>query len=113
MAAWSGSKESAVNPKTVRLATVLATGRRYLVNSIDFRADRVLLWGEVTAHRNAGTTHEPAFWLDLSAVSIAEVPKTIELARELFLQGCQALRDSGHTVALSGRKTLTATVTRR
>lgn len=96
--------------KTIRIATVTATGHRFLVNSIDFRSEKALLWGQVTAARGVNTTHEKAFYVALAEVTITEEPKTEQLVRALWLQYHDSLRAKGHEVWLSGRKNLTAHV---
>ena len=85
-----------------RIATVKATGKRYIVDQLDFRANKAHVWGEVTSVTAKGaalqTRHDgrKAFLLD--AVTIAEVDRTQELLRGLFDQGTQGLRDKGHVL---------------
>jgi hypothetical protein len=72
---------------TVRIATVKATGERFVVNSLDFKANTARCWGQVVACAGARTTHEaggPVF--ALSDVSVESVARTNALAIKLFEQ---------------------------
>lgn len=91
---------------TKRIATVKATGKKYLVQQVSFGTPaKVHVWGEVIRSKGLGTTHETPKAFLLDAVEIAEVPWTHALVAELFKQGCDAKREAGHvlTVSRSGR----------
>lgn len=82
-----------------RIATVKATGKKYLVSYIDFRANKVVCHGEVTRHRGLQTWHDgtKAFLLDV--VDIApEAPKTPELVRQLWEQCIASKREEGFVI---------------
>jgi hypothetical protein len=91
---------------TIRIATVKATGKRYVVQQVIFAGDKskVLCWGEVAGHNGARTTHdaEGKKFL-LSAVEIAEVEKTPALCAALFQQMVDARREAGHLMVRKGR----------
>ena len=96
---------------TVRVATVKATGKRYIVQQVDFRAEKVHCWGEVvvTSERK-GTKHEGTKAFILSAVDIQnDVPFDDKLMRELFEQTKQVYAAE----LASGKKYVTERRTRR
>lgn len=73
---------------TVRVATVKATGRKYIVQYIDFQTNKVHCWGEVfvTSERK-GTKHDGTKAFILSAVDVQnDVPFNDKLMGELFEQ---------------------------
>lgn len=70
-----------------RIATVKATGKKYLVNYLDFRANKAVCWGEVTKARGLKTWHGPNKVFLLDAVEIGpEQPKTQAFVDSLFMQ---------------------------
>lgn len=99
----------------VRLATVKATGRRYVVQQLDIPRDTtqptiVRCWGDVVGYKGttarpgqdpaelgASTTHAKSIAFTRDAVDIAEVKMTGRLAHELFRQthAVRGLRDPG------------------
>lgn len=86
----------------IRIATVRATGKRYVVSQLDFRANKAHCWGEVTEVCQNGralqTRHDAQKTFVLDAVTIAEVDRTPELLRSLFDQRIEGLRAQGHVV---------------
>ncbi len=86
-----------------RIATVKATGKRYIVNQLDFRANKAHVWGEVTAVVPKGrvlqTRHDGQKTFLLDAVDITEVPRTRELLEALFNQRLDGLRAQGHVIS--------------
>ena len=104
---------------TLRLATVTATGRRYIVNFIDFNGARgrgvVHCWGEVVKVRpktrrgqfvGMVRVHGEAKKFVLDKVEISEVPNTNELSESLFWEAIDALEAEGHSIrkSRSGRR---------
>ena len=85
--------------RLVRIATVKATGKKYIVQFIDFRANKAVCWGEVVTFRGTGTRHEGTkAWL-LEAVEIgAEEPKTQAIVSCLFDQMIASKREEGHNI---------------
>lgn len=82
-----------------RIATVKATGKKYLVNYIDFRTNKVVCWGEVTKRVGLKTWHGPNMVFLLEAVEIGpERAKDDAFVAELFDQMVQGLREEGHVV---------------
>jgi hypothetical protein len=82
-----------------RIATVKATGKKYIVNYIDFRANKVVCWGEVTKRVGLKTWHGPNKVLLLDAVEIGpEQVKDEALMQELVDQMIHGLREEGHQV---------------
>jgi hypothetical protein len=86
-------------PTLFRIATVKATGKKYLVNYIDFRANKVHCWGEVTKRVGLRTWHGPSkSWL-LEAVEIGpERAKDDAFVSELFNQMVDGLKEEGYEV---------------
>lgn len=82
-----------------RIATVKATGKRYIVQFIDFRANKVVCWGELTSHRGLSSKHEgtKAFMLDFVEIA-PEAPKTEALMAQLFQQMLASKREEGHQI---------------
>jgi len=90
------------NAKPIRLATVNATGHRYIVIALDLERDRVQCWGEVeslTARGGAVTTrHDGTRSFARSDVSLSNATKTPELMLELHEQARNGLRARGYHV---------------
>ena len=80
-----------------RIATVKASGKKYLVSYIDFRANKVVCWGEVTRRKGFATKHEgtKAFLLDFVEIS-PEAPRTEELIAGLVDQMLNGKVEEGH-----------------
>lgn len=95
--------------KTTRIATVKATGLRYVVQSLDFRANVAFCWGEVVWAQGGRWKHEESKRFPLAEVEIATVTRTAELGAELFEQAVQGRRNAGHVLGRSGRKNITIT----
>lgn len=91
-----------------RIATVKATGKRYVVNQLDFRESKAHCWGEVVEVKQKGralqTRHDGQKTFLLDAVDISEVDRTPELLRSLFQQHVDALREKGHVITGRGRR---------
>ena len=85
----------------IRVATVKATGKKYIVSFVDFRANKVTCWGEIVSRTGASTKHDGTKSFMLDAVEIAEVPKTDALLRELTQQMLAGLRESGKLESVS------------
>ena len=96
--------------KQIRLATVLATGARFIVNCIDFKTDRVLCHGSVVVAQGSRTQHERGVWFPLASVQIATVEKTPAFCADLFNQHVAQLRAAGAVLVSSGRKHTTVTI---
>jgi len=85
-----------------RVATVKATGRRYIVQRLylptDGQPSKCFCWGELTSYRGLDSKHETSKVFLLEEVSVALTPKTIGLMEELFLQNIEALRAAGAVI---------------
>jgi hypothetical protein len=81
--------------KRIRIATERATGARYVVQQVDFRAEQVHCWGGVVAARGASTRHNGSLSFPLAAVALGEVDKTEALALELFREHAERLVAAG------------------
>ncbi len=82
-----------------RIATVKATGKKYLVNYIDFRANKVVCWGEVTRTKGLRTWHGPNKAYLLDAVEISkEQPKDQAFVDSLFFQCIDGKREEGYDI---------------
>jgi len=85
-----------------RIATVKATGKRYIVLQLDFRTDKAHVWGEVIEvvqkGRTLQTRHEGQKTFHLDEVIISEVDRTPPMLRELFNQRIEGLRAEGHII---------------
>jgi hypothetical protein len=92
--------------RKVRIATVKQTGRKYLVQQIDFQAKPepiVRCWGEVesakaTSNGGGSSRHGESKAFVKSAVEITEVEKTWDLIDELWQQSQQAKRAKGYKI---------------
>ncbi len=71
---------------TKRIATVKATGDRYIVQQLDMRTGKVHCWGELTAYRGLSTKHGPSITFDRADVDVAESMWTQVLVNVLFAQ---------------------------
>lgn len=91
---------------TIRIATVTATGARYVVQQISIpkrgEVGRVHCWGEVTSFSaRTGTKHAGSKAFLASAVTVVEVPFSAKLMEELFDQYITSLRAKGNVVTAS------------
>lgn len=82
----------------IRIATVKANGRRYIVQQIDFRAEKVHTWGEVASFRNGRSRHDGTKCFKLDAVEITTEIKSFGLLSDLFDQMVETRRDAGHRI---------------
>lgn len=82
-----------------RVATVKATGKKYLVQFIDFRANKVVCWGELVSRRGMASKHEgtKAFLLDFVELGLEE-PRTEALMSQLTEQMLASKKEEGHNV---------------
>lgn len=79
-----------------RIATVKATGKKYVIQQIDFRTDRVHTWGELMSFdtKKHSRTFEGVKVFSLNEVSIQkDVPVTPALLDELFEQSLEAHKE--------------------
>lgn len=82
-----------------RIATVKATGKKYLVQYLDFRANKAVCWGEVTKRAGLRTWHDGTKAFLLEAVEIGpERPKDEAFVSELVDQMLTGLKEEGHDV---------------
>jgi hypothetical protein len=98
---------------TTRIATVKATGRRYVVERIAFarkpwEADKVFCWGDVESYFRKGGAARAVHEKDGKSfaradVDIAEVEVTDALYRGLLAQSAEVRREAGHVVEQRGR----------
>jgi hypothetical protein len=78
--------------KQIRIATVKSTGRRYIVQQLCFRTNRVHCAGEVVRVHNLQTTHSASHAFAMGDVVVSETTKTQDLVLELFEQARAAAR---------------------
>lgn len=82
----------------IRIATVKATGERYVVQQIDFRSNKVHCWGELisfSGERGGSAfrkTHAGSKAFLADAVTVTEVEQSEALVKELFAQAKRAQR---------------------
>lgn len=81
--------------KTVRIATVKATGQRFLVQQLSLDTGRAHCWGHVTSFKGRSTKHTASKHFVLDTVEVTEAPMTEGLAAELFEQYIGALSTAG------------------
>ena len=88
-----------------RIAKVRATGARFVVQQIDFRAERVHVWGELISFRETrpgsgkfSCRFESAQSFALSDVEIADVVLNEKTVRALLEQTKAARRAAGHVL---------------
>lgn len=72
----------------IRIATVKATGCRYIIQRVDFDVDRVHTWGEVTRFSRTSSRHGASKSFALADVTVADAVKTEAL---VYALGTQAL----------------------
>jgi len=87
--------------KTIRTATEKATGRKYIVQQLEFPKGGeglVHVWGECIWVKGTNSKHEGSKTFKRSEVEIAEVEKTKSLLGELFQQALKVLRSQGADV---------------
>lgn len=71
----------------IRIATVNATGMKYIVQQLSFGTNpKAHCWGEVVSFKNCATKHEESKTFLLSAVTVVEIERTGLLIEELFGQ---------------------------
>jgi hypothetical protein len=92
--------------KTIRLAAVTSSGRRYIVQKVDLAPDgtgKVHCWGEVikVEARSFKTTHSPSVSFALADVVLSTEEKTAALCSALFAQMVDVRRAAGRIVTLS------------
>lgn len=97
-----------------RIATVKATGDRYLVVRMDLRTNKVYTWGEVYSFKTgrghtraeqfatgASTTHGPGKVFLRDAVELSEVDVTGAVAEELL---AQTRRNDARVIGVQSRQ---------
>jgi len=86
--------------RTVRIATVRATGRRYVVAHIDFTNDDgvAVCYGDVVSGRGGRWRHGETFRFSTDDVAVATVPRTDALFHELFEQSVAVREADGSIV---------------
>lgn len=88
----------------IRIATVTATNKKYIVQRMEFPSSgpaKVHCWGELVYMKGLRTKHEDSKCFLASAVTVADVEKTVALERELFDQAVAAKRDAGFRITTS------------
>lgn len=98
----------------IRIATVKATGKKYIVSFVDFRANKVTCWGELASRTGLSTKHNGTKSFMLEYVDLAEVPKTDALLQALTQQMLDGLSEEGklESVNVSRRGNVTYRVKR-
>ena len=85
-----------------RVATVIATGERFLVQTLFIGAtpdqSRCNCWGHVTSFKGLASKHEKSRTFRLDAVKVDNVAKTPQLLGELLKQHIEYLRKEGYTI---------------
>lgn len=79
-----------------RIAKVNATGKKYVIQQVDFRTDRVHTWGELMSYdtKKCSRTFEGAKSFGLNEVTIIkDVALTQSLLDELFEQSVEAHKE--------------------
>ena len=76
----------------IRLVTVKATGRRYILKQIDFRDKVIFCRGEVVKAEGLRTQHGPDQCLQLADVTVSSELKTQGLVNALFEQSVEVAR---------------------
>jgi hypothetical protein len=92
--------------QTVRVATVLATGRRYLVVRLSFNGVALVhCCGEVVGYRGArATVARGGKTYAREQVELHDLPATAATMRALAEETIAAHRAAGHVVTVSGRR---------
>lgn len=86
----------------VRIATVKATGKRYVVQRIESWGDeKVFCWGECVSFRGLSAKFETGRAFLPGAVDVAEVDRTADLLASLVAQRIAGLRAAGHVVSMT------------
>ena len=79
--------------KMIRVATVKATGKRFVVQQLEFSKNpKAHCWGNLVEYKGLSSKHDPSISFDLKDVEISEVPRTIQLLDALFQQTAQERR---------------------
>jgi len=89
----------------VRIATVKATGKKYMVLSMRFpkteEAPTVTCWGDVYQVNGLKTRHQGHCKIFLKEeVDVVEVPRTKDVLRRLLRQYLRELKDEGYDVTI-------------
>ncbi len=85
--------------KLFRIATVKVTGKKYLVNYLDFRTNKAICWGEVTKIEGLKTWHDKPEKFSLNEVELGpEQVKTSAFLSQLFQQTVDGLKEKGAKV---------------
>jgi hypothetical protein len=79
-----------MDAKQIRLATETATGNRYIVVALDFRANVAHCRGELVSYTGLRTRHAAERSFPLDAVQIADASKTPALVEALYQQARRA-----------------------
>jgi hypothetical protein len=81
----------------IRIATVKATGLRYVVRGLTQDLERAILWGHITSYHGVRSTGAVTGWKFLegetvlrSTIDVVEVPATRQLAESLLQQSKNA-----------------------
>jgi len=85
-----------------RIATVKATGDRYMVDRLDFEQNLVRCWGEVSEAWTDRTGHQGKKKFPMDEVEVSEVEITSELKKELFAQYVRSLKREGYIIGRKG-----------
>lgn len=89
-----------------RIATVKATGKKYVVQQLDFRTNRAHCWGELMSFdtKKNYRTFEGAQAFDLGEVTITkDVVLTQAVLDELFTQSLEAHKEAIETGKMNVR----------
>ena len=87
-----------------RIATIKATGQRFLVAFVNFDTERATLFGQVTQFRGLQFTHAGFQTADLADVEISPVAVTSDLLRSLVAQYIDSRRAAGAKVESGGMR---------
>jgi hypothetical protein len=93
----------------VRIATVKATGKRYIVQRLYLPTQsnevaKVFCWGDVVAVQGTSLKHSEAHTFVRDAVDVVEVDRTRELCEELFDQAMRERIEAGTFAGVRTRR---------
>ena len=92
--------------KMIRVATVKATGKKFIVQQLEFSKNpKAHCWGNLLEYKGLSSKHEGSISFAMKDVEISEVPRTIQLLDAMFMQTVHERRDRGHV--LTGRRNVT------
>lgn len=95
---------------SIRIATVRATGDRYIVQRLTIPTTGPALvhcWGEVMRYTGLKTQHGVSRTFTAAEVDVVDAAKTPALLASLFDQAVRAAKAAGATVVATGKRHVT------